>query len=48
MRGSVLASVKALAAVMAEVREIIKIGLGKFEPALHRGKYGAKSFAVPA
>jgi len=48
MRRRVLAGMKAGAAVMAKIGEVMKIGGGKSEPALHRRKNRAKPLAVAA
>ena len=48
VRRSVLARVETFRAVVAEVREVIQIALGKLQPALHRRKHGAEAFAIAA
>ncbi len=48
VRRRVLAGVQAGAAVVAEVGEVVDVGLGELEPARHRRKDGAKAFAVAA
>ena len=48
VRRRVLARVETLAAVVAEVGEVIEVGRDKCEALLHRRKDRAKLFAVPA
>jgi hypothetical protein len=48
VRRSVLACVEALAAVMAEVGQIVEIGVCETQTAFHSGEHGAKPFAVAA
>src|SRR5690349_7975094 len=46
VRRRVLAGVEARAAVVAEVGEIVDVGLGKVEPPLERGEHRAIALAV--
>jgi len=48
VRRRVLAGVEAFRAVVAEVRQVIQIGLGKNQPPFHGRKYGAEAFAIAA
>jgi hypothetical protein len=48
MRRRVLAGVQAGAAVVAEIGEVVDVGLAKLQPPRHGREHGAKTFAVAA